>query len=45
MIADTLREAEEEATELVGMLDAAEDETFGSPRDLRRPIATTRRPC
>lgn len=36
----SLSEAEEEATELLGMLDAAEDETLGSPRDLRRRAFT-----
>lgn len=36
----TLREAEEEATELLGLLDDTEDETLGSPRDLRRRAFT-----
>jgi len=37
---DSLREAEEEATELLGILDSAEEETPGSPRDLRRRAYT-----
>lgn len=37
---DSLREAEAEATELLGILDAAEEETHGSPRDLRRRAYT-----
>ncbi len=37
---DSLHKAEEEATELLGILDAAEDETLGSPRDLRRRAFT-----
>ena len=36
----SLSKAEEEATELLGILDAAEDETLGSPRDLRRRAFT-----
>jgi hypothetical protein len=37
---DSLSKAEEEATELLGILDAAEEETYGSPRDLRRRAFT-----
>ncbi len=37
---DSLREAEEEATELLGILDSAEEEKPGSPRDLRRRAYT-----
>lgn len=36
----SLHAAEEEATELLGILDAAEEETHGSPRDLRRRAYT-----
>jgi hypothetical protein len=35
-----LRDAEAEATELLGLLDAGEEETPGSPRDLRRRAYT-----
>lgn len=40
MTLDSLREAETEATELLGILDAAQEETHGSPRDLRRRAYT-----